>query len=238
MIFLLILALAGAMITVDAACVEREYVESNATRTTMDKVKSFFEEVSCTLKPFAEVVKTKVSSGYNYLKEKIDDANSGNRTEKNDMSNKNIIIFANCKNIDPDHIIFRDSDPFSDNGYVDATANRNPSTNKASNPKQNHGTTTNRNHHQTTLDVDDTMSTVDVTTSTFGATSTFGVTSTVDATSTVDTTFESVTTEGHSNELPMSTEVSLEDRIALTVPEICGKDQVKVDGKCRTQVQI
>lgn len=225
-IFLLILALTAAMVTVDAACVEREYVETNATRTTMDKVKSFFEEVSCTLKPFAEVVKTKVSSGYNYLKEKIDEANSGNRTEKNDMSNKNIIIFANCKNIDPDHIVFRDSDSFLENGGIDAAPNRNPTANKPVNPKPHHETTTKR-HHQTTLNVDVTTSTVDVTTSPF------------DVTSTVDTTFGTdATTEGQSNESSMSTAVSLEDRIALTVPEICGKDQVKVDGKCRTQVQI
>lgn len=213
-IFLLILALAGAMVTVDAACVEREHDGSNATRTTMDKVKSFFEEVGCTLKPFAEAVKTKVSSGYNYLKEKIDDSNSVNKTEKIDMSNKNIVICANCKNIDPDHIIFRDTEPVSDNGGEAATANRNPSANKAD-PKPYHETTTNRHQHQTTLDVD-------VKTST---------------TSTDDTTLGPGTIEGQPNELPTST-VSLEDRIALTVPEICGKDQVKVDGKCRTPVQI
>lgn len=229
-IFLLILAMASVMITVNGACVDRELKDANATTTatTMEKVSKFFEEVGCTLKPFTEAVKNKVSSGYNYLKTKIDDSNSNNRTripEKGtNIENINSIVMMSnndsndYKPIDPDQIIFRENDPISNaatttvkfNAPTYSTTNGPPNTLDA-----NHETTMN-NHHS---NGDATLN--------FATTTNF------------DTTLKYGTTIGLATELPTTTtDVNLDDRIAISAPEMCPKGHVMVDKKCRREIKL
>lgn len=287
---------ASAMITVDAACVEREQVEGNVTVSTMDKVKSFFEEVGCTLKPFAEYARNKVSTGYNYLKAKVDESNSGNKTTTNinkkgtNIENLNIILMTNNdsngnKHVDPDQIIFRETDPLS-NGETDANLNTPEyiSTNRPPNtqayPTSNQETTLNHrpisnqettlNHRptsnqETTLNYRPTSN--HETTLNYRPTSYRDTTPNYHTTSNVDTTYDhqsssniDTTFDHHSNsmfdttlnvgttskfgttiglaEFPMTTDVYVDDRIALTAPDMCPKGEVRVDGKCRKQFKF
>lgn len=93
--FLLFVAFASVLVTIDAGCIDRDVKEHNATETTVDKLSNFFVEVGCTLKSGAEKVKERVESGYNYLKSKIDDSTNSNKTMKetkpeSDVHNLNV----------------------------------------------------------------------------------------------------------------------------------------------------
>lgn len=279
-IFFIIVALASASITVDAACVEREPVEGNVTVSTMDKVKSFFEEVGCTLKPFAEYARNKVSSGYNYLKTKVDESNSANKTttaskKGTNIENLNIILMTNNdsngnKNVDPDQIIFRETDPLSAtdenfNTPEHISTNRPPNTQAY--PTSNQETTLNNrptSNHETTLNHRPTSN--QETTLNYRPTSYRDTTPNYHTTSNIDTAFDHHsssnvdTTFDHSNsnvdttfnvgttpkfgttiglaEFPMTTDVYVDDRIALTAPDMCPRGEVRVDGKCRKQIKF
>lgn len=69
-IFSIIVVIACGTTTVDAACVDRENVNSTSD-SAMDKVSNFFVDIGCTIRSGADKVKERVESGYNYLKSKI-----------------------------------------------------------------------------------------------------------------------------------------------------------------------
>lgn len=217
MIFSLLLALASVISTVNGACIDHEAKPNNANATTMDKVSRFFEDVGCTLSSEWSVVKSKVASGYNYLKEKIDDSNHHNKTTtptKKGTSNENSNTMNNNRNeiktVDPDQIIFRETDPHMPN----TEAPENFNTNK---PATNQRETTS-NQRETTPS--------------------YHTNSNVDTTSNFDTTSKYGTTVPLASEPPMTTDVTVDDRIALTAPDMCPKGEVRVNGKCRKEIKL
>lgn len=171
-IFLLIGALASVLIAVDAACVERDIKDHNATETAVDKLSNFFMDVGCSIKSGAEKVKERVESGYNYLKSKIDDSDNRNKTSKEI------------------HIESKPNKPI-ENKHDDE--HKEPNEDDLLNDDR-----------ITFKDQDSEISPQDITT-----------------------------------ELPVNkTLVSIDDRTALTAPEMCPQDEVKVDGKCRKNVDL
>lgn len=125
-IFLLVVAFASALIGVDAACVERVTKDNNSTESTVDKLSNFFMEVGCSLKSGAEKVKERVESGYNYLKSKIDDSPTNNKTTKDTTPEPTKLTSENeldnkQKHPSKDELLNSDRITFKDDDIIDSS---------------------------------------------------------------------------------------------------------------------
>lgn len=265
---LLVVAFASFIVTTDAACVERERKEGNVTETTMEKLSQYIAEASCQLRPVVDKVKEGVKSGYEFLKFKVDeirnkteskhtktDKPSGNQpsgsheqgqivfSDNDDASNKRHKTNESSVKTDSritisdstESIIFRDSD--EDRNDVPTKRPISIQPNSESNEPNHRPATTTESIVKT-----DTKSTIEPRITTESIESIIfrdGDDAPINLSTSLPPQTKPTTTTNASNELASTKiDLSLDDRIALSAPEMCPKGEIKIDGKCRQEIQL